>query len=93
MREKEENSVKMKNKKSVFWHDFISQNKAIVMSGFIAVIYCIVCVIFKSSEKLNVNETIYPWGEFLFNVAISVIAAVVFFVVQVFIPNRKKNKL
>lgn len=92
MREKEVNIVEKKNKKKGFWCDFASQNKAIVMTGAIAVIYCIVCVIFKGSAKLNVNENIYPWGEFLFSVAISVIAAVIFFIVQVFIPNRKKER-
>lgn len=91
MREKEVNHIKKKNKENGFWIDFLSQNKTIVITGFIAVIYCIICVIFKSSAKLNVNENIYPWGEFFFNVAISVIAAVIFFIVQVFIPNRKKE--
>lgn len=92
MREKEVNNVKMKNKKKGFWHDFVSQNKAIVVTGCIAVIYCLVCVYFKSSSALNVSEKLYPWGEFVFNVAISVIAAVVFFVVQVYMPNRKREQ-
>ena len=31
-------------------------------------------------------------GEFIYNVAVSVIAAVIFFIVQVYIPNRKKEQ-
>ena len=65
MREKEvNNSVKLKNRKKRFWRDFASQNKAIVGTGVSAVIYCLVCVFFKSSPTLNVSEKIYPWGEF-----------------------------
>lgn len=92
MKEKEANHIKKKNKEKGFWLDFVNQNKAIVITGCIAVIYCIICVIFKSSAKLDVNENVYPWGELFFNVAISVIAAVIFFIVQVFIPNRKKEQ-
>lgn len=92
MREKEVNSVKKKNKKKGFWCDFASQNKAIVVTGVSAIIYCLVCVFFKSSPTLNVSEKIYPWGEFFFNVAISVIAAVIFFIVQVYMPNRKREQ-
>ena len=92
MREKEVNSVKKENKAKEFWYDFANQNKAIVVVGFIAVIYCLVWVCFKSNPTLNVSEKIYPWGEFIYNVAVSVIAAVIFFIVQVYIPNRKKEQ-
>ena len=92
MREKEVNSVKKENKAKEFWYDFSNQNKAIVVVGFIAVIYCLVWVCFKSNPTLNVSEKIYPWGEFIYNVAVSVIAAVIFFIVQVYIPNRKKEQ-
>ena len=92
MREKEVNSVKKDNKAKEFWYDFENQNKAIVVVGFIAVIYCLVWVCFKSNPTLNVSEKIYPWGEFIYNVAVSVIAAVIFFIVQVYIPNRKKEQ-
>lgn len=92
MREKEVNTVKNENKKNGFWRDFANQNKAIVVTGFIAVVFCLTCVFLKSSSTLNVGEKIYPWGEFLFNVAISVIAAVIFFVVQVYMPNRKREQ-
>lgn len=92
MREKGVNSVKKENKAKEFWYDFANQNKAIVVVGFIAVIYCLVGVCFKSNPTLNVSEKIYPWGEFIYNVAVSVIAAVIFFIVQVYIPNRKKEQ-
>lgn len=92
MRNKEVNSVKKKNKKKGFWCDFASQNKAIVVTGVSAVIYCLACVFLKSSPTLNVSEKMYPWGEFFFNVAISVIAAVIFFIVQVYMPNRKREQ-
>lgn len=55
-------------------------------------IYSIGYIIFKSFAVCNVNEHIYLWGDFLFNIAISVIAAVIFFIIQVFIPNRKKEQ-
>ena len=75
-----------------FWRDFIKGNRAIVVTGIVAIGYCIVCVIFKSDTKLNVNAAIRPWGEFLFNMSISVIAAVIFYIVQVFIPERSNRK-
>ena len=46
MREKGVNSVKKEIKAKEFWYDFANQNKAIVVVGFIAVIYCLVVVCF-----------------------------------------------
>lgn len=86
------NIIKRQNTKKKFWYDFINQNKTIVLTGTIAMIYSIGYIIFKSFAVCNVNEHIYLWGDFLFNIAISVIAAVIFFIIQVFIPNRKKEQ-
>ncbi len=95
MRKEEENDVKDKRKDNVklqFWKEFFRQNRAITLTGIVAVFYCIVCVLLKSNERINVSEMLYPWGEFLFNMAISVIAAVIFYIVQVFIPERENKR-
>ena len=76
-------------RKRKFWRDFVNQNKAITIIGIVALIYCMICVLFKSSTRLNVNVMIYSWGEFFFNIAISLVAAVIFFIIQVYIPNKK----
>lgn len=73
--------------------DFVCENKAISRIGGFAVLYCIFCVLLKCSSKYNVPIGLYPWGEFLFNVAISIIASVFFYIVQVFIPNRKREQV
>lgn len=86
----------MKRKKNgaiEFWKTFLFENKAIAVVVGIAMFYCVICVIFKSSSFFNVSNTLRPWGDLLFNISISIIAAGVFFVVQVFYPERKRKQI
>ena len=86
--------MKKKTKaKNYIFFSFIKHNAFIFIAGIVALLNCCVCVFFKSSTTWNVPVALQPWGDFAYNVSISVIAAVVFYVVQVYIPNRKKDSV
>lgn len=96
MLEKEEKikkDMKSENELLKFWKDFIRKNKGIAITGITAFIYCIACVIFKCDADLNVDARLYPWGDFGYNIAISIIAAVIFYVVQVYTLERKREQI
>ena len=67
----------------------IVENKAIFICGIIAVIYCLIYMR-NTSEQFSYIQSL---EELLFNIAISVIAATVFYIMQVFIPNRRRRKI
>ena len=71
--------------------DFIVNNALISLAGSLALLYCCVCAFFKMSPTFNVPVELQPWGELANNISISVIAAVIFYIVQVYIPNRKRD--
>ncbi len=70
---------------------FIGENKFVTWSGIISLLYCLLCSTYKALDNLFVADWLRPYGELMFNVAISVIAAVIFFIVEVYLVNRKKN--
>ena len=73
--------------------DFVANNVLISLVGTLALLFCCVCAFFKMSPILNVPVELQPWGELLNNISISVIAAVIFYIVQVYLPNRKRNRV
>lgn len=73
--------------------DFIANNALISLVGALALLYCCVCAFFKISPTFNVSAKLQPWGELANNISISVIAAVIFYIVQVYLPNRKRERI
>lgn len=73
--------------------DFVKNNRFIFLLGLGALLYCCICAYFKSSPAYNVSAELQPWGDLLYNIAISVIAAVFFYIAQVYIPDRKRNRV
>ena len=73
--------------------DFIVNNALISLAGALALLYCCVCAFFKMSPTFNVPVELQPWGELANNISISVIAAVIFYIVQVYLPNRKRDRV
>lgn len=73
--------------------DFIVNNALISLAGALALLYCCVCAFFKMSPTFNVPVKLQPWGELTNNISISVIAAVIFYIVQVYLPNRKRDRV
>ena len=71
--------------------DFVKNNRFIFLLGLGALLYCCICAYFKSSPVYNVSAELQPWGDLLYNIAISVIAAAFFYIAQVYIPDRKRN--
>lgn len=80
----------VKLKKCIFI-DFVTSNLLISIVGVLALLYCCICAFFKMSPKFNVPIELHPWGELISNISISVIAAVIFYIVQVYLPNRKRD--
>lgn len=61
--------------------------------GISAILFCIVCLIFKCSSVINIPDStrwIRVVGEFSFNISISLIAAEIFFIFQIIVPEHKK---
>lgn len=83
-------SAKLKNCVII---DFVKNNLFVFISGILALIYCCICVVFKASPVYNVSVKLQPWGDFFYNVSISVIAAVIFYIAQVYMPNRKREQV
>ena len=73
--------------------DFVANNALISLAGALALLYCCVCAGFKMSPIFNVPVELQPWGELANNISISVIAAVIFYIVQVYLPNRKRDRV
>ena len=73
--------------------DFITNNALISLVGALALLYCCVCAFSKMSPTFNVPAKLQPWGELANNISISVIAAVIFYIVQVYLPNRKRERV
>ena len=73
--------------------DFVANNALISLAGALALLYCCVCACFKMSPIFNVPVELQPWGELANNISISVIAAVIFYIVQVYLPNRKRDRV
>ena len=82
-----------KKRKFLAIEDFFKGNRCVCILGIISFIFCSVCNIFKACPLMNIPEYFRPFGEFMYNIAISVIAAVIFFYVQVFLANRKRNSI
>ena len=83
----------MKEKqRNVFFMMFHEYPK-VAYIGAGAFFFSFLCVIFKCVPGLNVPlEWMRILGEFLLNIAISLIAAEIFFIFQVVVPNNKKNQ-
>lgn len=81
------------NSKRCIVIDFVVNNALIFLSGVLALLFCCVCAFFKMSPTFNVPVELQPWGELLNNISISVIAAVIFYIVQVYLPNRKRDRV
>ncbi|MEI3380307.1 MAG: hypothetical protein V8R43_01400 [Dorea sp.] len=73
---------------------FIETYTKIAIMGLLAIIFCTICLIFKCSYRINVPDSMHAFrtvGEFLFDVAVSLLAAEIFFILQVVIPEHKKK--
>ena len=67
--------------------------RKVFIVGVVAILYCVIYLIFKCSSIIsafNVVNWLWDVGEFLFNIAISLIAAEIFFIFQDIIPEYKK---
>ena len=73
--------------------DFVANNALISLAGALALLYCCVCAFLKMSPIFNVPVELQPWGDLINNISISVIAAVIFYIVQVYLPNRKRDRV
>lgn len=73
--------------------DFIKNNRFVFLSGVGALLYCCICAYFKASPVYNISVKLQPWGDLLYNISISIIAAVVFYIAQVYIPDRNRNRV
>ena len=73
--------------------DFVTNNVLISIAGGLALAYCCVCAFFKMSPTINVPIELQPWEELANNISISVIAAVIFYIVQVYLPNKKRDRV
>lgn len=82
-----------KKRKFLAIEEFFKGNRCVCILGIISFVFCSICNIFKASQLMNIPEYFRPFGEFMYNIAISVIAAVIFFYVQVFLANRKRNSI
>lgn len=70
---------------------FFIMHKAIVTIGIITIVYCGICLFYKCSKEYNVSHDIAILGDFLMGISMSVIAAIIFFIIQVYVPNWKKE--
>lgn len=71
---------------------FFKQSGSIAKLGIISLLICAIITIFKTSTTLNVCNEIRPWGELIFNICISIFAAFVFYILQVYIPGERELK-
>ena len=72
---------------------FAKEHKKIVVATIGAVAYSLICIYFKCSPKYNVSHDVAIWGEFFIGVSMSIIAAFIFFIVQVYMPNYKRDSV
>lgn len=72
--------------------NFFKKSGSIAKLGIISLLICAVITIFKASPTLNVCNEIRPWGELIFNICISIFAAFVFYILQVYIPGERELK-
>lgn len=84
--------TKQKIKKCVII-DFCKRSNAIAVGTGIAFIYVIICAIFKTSDSLNVSDTLRIWGEVLLNISYSIIAAALFYIFQVYVPTIRRIQI
>lgn len=66
--------------------EFLNRNRNISIITFVALFFCIACTILKCCKKINVPYWLYPWGELVYGISISIIAATIFYVFQTYIP-------
>ena len=69
-----------------------SRYLSITIITFMALVFALVAAIFKSSSVLNVTPHMRPFGELVTNVCYSVIAAYVFFIYQIVLPEIEKSR-
>lgn len=85
----------MKNRKKTqrsFVIIFINRNIMVTKVGIVALIYCVICALYKGSNILNVeNAMIRSMGELLCNIGISIIAAYIFYVFQSWLDFKRKG--
>lgn len=67
---------------------FLKKNKDVAKLGMTSLLICSIITIFKASPILNVCSEIRPWGELVFNICISIFAAFIFYIFQVYIPGE-----
>lgn len=72
--------------------NFLKKNKDIAKLGVASLLICSIITIFKASPVLNVCSEIRPWGELVFNICISIFAAFIFYIFQVYIPGEYELK-
>lgn len=82
--------VPRKNRNSIIC-DFKSDNSVVFRTGIIAFSCCLIWTIVKASSCINIPKYIQLWGELFYNIAISIIAAVFFYIAQVYLQNRNRN--
>lgn len=72
--------------------DFINLHSGVAYTLLISVLICLLAV-FSQAGFLPIPARMEPWRDFILNVLINVIAAIVFFIVEVFIPNDRKERV
>ena len=62
----------------------VNKYPKVTFVGIVALSFSILCIVFKCNPYLNVTmRWMRVFGDFLLNIAVSIIAAVIFFVFQV----------
>lgn len=71
---------------------FFKKNGSVAKLGIISLLICTIITFFKTSPTLNVCNEIRPWGELVFNICVSIFAAFIFYILQVYIPGERELK-
>ena len=61
--------------------------------AFVAMLYCLIVIVFKLSPFLNVNDKLRILGEFFNTISISIIAAFIFYIFQINLSEKRRKKL
>ena len=85
------NKEKKAPKERFLW-DFCHAHTSVALTILICLILCLCCV-FTLAFMDKSYELIYQLISFLLNVMINIIAAAVFFILQVYLPNYRRTKI
>ena len=78
--------------RSPFLKDFFRDHTSVALTIIICVFLCLCCVFALAFMDKSI-ELLYQMVSFLLNVMINIIAAAVFFILQVYLPNYRRKKI